>query len=596
MKVAAGPEINSMSALQSRMRQVISAINSADTEQFLSIGPSDDVDNAIEDVDDQNTVLIFRPGNYHLAGNPAMDILNRTRITLWFMPGATIMTEGAGHGIDINGGSEITLIGLNLDGVGNADGQTAIWVRNEAADIRFINTRFWNWPAGPCITLRECDRVTVDDAWSLDTPNSSGFMNIFGGQGVILNNCHMRPATITGSHTGANNQLTVMTDSTKAWAVDALAGQIITNITKNVIGTITSNTANTATCTAGLTGGADWDTGDTYIIRANCDQHIDIKALDRDVGDIHISNVSATDCVDLIGIGTEMGNGTVIENVTVVNGTTRRCTYPVYIKAYKYDAGYTQGIVRGVSMKNIVFEDALGAKLLNGLKIMSEDDHSGLADVYGLDIQMRGRGCFASPAGGSSTAFWIGNVSKSKLDLAFESVNGTNDLSAVMAFRGLARDLDITVQSTGFAAGKGIDAYDTECDIDDIFIHDFNLKTVPAGTTWMETQAGATVGTIYLRRGFVPVGAIRTIGPGTINQHDVINSLTEVKGRATLVAGTVTVNNANAAAARDIEAFAIDNNTTGALRISAVVDGVSFTITSSNLLDTGVVAWEIKEP
>ena len=132
--------------------------------------------------------------------------------------------------------------------------------------------------------------------------------------------------------------------------------------------------------------------------------------------------------------------------------------------------------------------------------------------------------------------------------------------------------------------------------LDDIFIHDFNLKTVPAGTTWMETQAGATVGTIYLRRGFVPVGAIRTIGPGTINQHDVINSLTEVKGRATLVAGTVTVNNANAAAARDIEAFAIDNNTTGALRISAVVDGVSFTITSSNLLDTGVVAWEIKEP
>lgn len=64
------------------------------------------------------------------------------------------------------------------------------------------------------------------------------------------------------------------------------------------------------------------------------------------------------------------------------------------------------------------------------------------------------------------------------------------------------------------------------------------------------------------------------------------------KGQATLVAGTVTVNNTNVNAAT---AIMLSRDTLGAapgfLAISAVVNGVSFTISSSNAGDTGVVQW-----
>ena len=67
-------------------------------------------------------------------------------------------------------------------------------------------------------------------------------------------------------------------------------------------------------------------------------------------------------------------------------------------------------------------------------------------------------------------------------------------------------------------------------------------------------------------------------------------------GVATLVLGTVTVNNAAVTANSRIFLTPQDNDTVGALRISARVVGVSFTILSTVLTDTGVVTWLLLEP
>ena len=64
-------------------------------------------------------------------------------------------------------------------------------------------------------------------------------------------------------------------------------------------------------------------------------------------------------------------------------------------------------------------------------------------------------------------------------------------------------------------------------------------------------------------------------------------------GVATLVSGTVTVPNTAVTAGSRILLTAQDNSSTGALRVSARTAGVSFTITSSNGADSGVVAYQI---
>ncbi len=78
----------------------------------------------------------------------------------------------------------------------------------------------------------------------------------------------------TGTHTGSNNQLYTLTDSVASFPVDSppytrnLVGWVIDNTTDGSSGTITSSTANTVTCSAGLSGGTDndWDNGDVYAI------------------------------------------------------------------------------------------------------------------------------------------------------------------------------------------------------------------------------------------------------------------------------------------------------------------------------------------
>jgi hypothetical protein len=69
------------------------------------------------------------------------------------------------------------------------------------------------------------------------------------------------------------------------------------------------------------------------------------------------------------------------------------------------------------------------------------------------------------------------------------------------------------------------------------------------------------------------------------------------QGRAVLVAGTVTVANTSVGANSDILITSqIDGGAPGFLRISARVNGTSFTITSSSGTDTSTVGWMMLEP
>lgn len=69
------------------------------------------------------------------------------------------------------------------------------------------------------------------------------------------------------------------------------------------------------------------------------------------------------------------------------------------------------------------------------------------------------------------------------------------------------------------------------------------------------------------------------------------------QGTSVLVAGTLVVANTSVTAlSRIFLTSQVPGGTTGWLGISARVVGVSFTILSSNPLDTSTVAWEIFEP
>lgn len=86
------------------------------------------------------------------------------------------------------------------------------------------------------------------------------------------------------------------------------------------------------------------------------------------------------------------------------------------------------------------------------------------------------------------------------------------------------------------------------------------------------------------------------VGGLGVKQH-IFEGANAAMGIATLVAGTVTVNNNLVTANSRI--FLTNNNpggAVGALSISARVAGTSFTITSTSGTDTSDIAWEIKEP
>lgn len=104
----------------------------------------------------------------------------------------------------------------------------------------------------------------------------------------------------------------------------------------------------------------------------------------------------------------------------------------------------------------------------------------------------------------------------------------------------------------------------------------------------------------------VPVGASEK---QAVNRKDVENDFVgkdspkledgsnKAMGVATLVGGTVTVNNTKVTAnSRIFLTSQADGGTPGTLRVSARVAGTSFTITSSSGTDTSTVAFLILEP
>lgn len=134
----------------------------------------------------------------------------------------------------------------------------------------------------------------------------------------------------------------------------------------------------------------------------------------------------------------------------------------------------------------------------------------------------------------------------------------------------------------------------------------------------IDNAGGAIVNSFFLKPSTTGNPVQLTI-QGDVNQNLIINGngtggvitanyfsadgglrVTEVanskQGVGTLVAGTVTVANTSITATSRIFLTAQDNNSVGVLRVSARVVGTSFTITSSNNADTGVVAYEIFEP
>lgn len=108
------------------------------------------------------------------------------------------------------------------------------------------------------------------------------------------------------------------------------------------------------------------------------------------------------------------------------------------------------------------------------------------------------------------------------------------------------------------------------------------------------------------------VDGVVAITAGTINGAIIggtapaVASFTAIKvtegvnasqGVTTLVAGTITVSNtAVTATSRIFIAAQLDGGTVGFIRVSSRVAGTSFTITSSNALDTSTVAYEIFQP
>ncbi|HEX8196431.1 MAG TPA: hypothetical protein VF571_09610 [Pyrinomonadaceae bacterium] len=116
------------------------------------------------------------------------------------------------------------------------------------------------------------------------------------------------------------------------------------------------------------------------------------------------------------------------------------------------------------------------------------------------------------------------------------------------------------------------------------------------------TNNGDTPIILYTFGGSAPAERMRVSGGGLITQVPLrINgngtSVSRLShGTCTLASGTCAVSTANITASSRVFLTGQDNNVTGALRVSARTAGSSFTVTSSNALDSGVVAWQIVEP
>ena len=158
-----------------------------------------------------------------------------------------------------------------------------------------------------------------------------------------------------------------------------------------------------------------------------------------------------------------------------------------------------------------------------------------------------------------------------------------------------------TLTLRGLLLGNGTDAL--------IMLGAATNGQIPIGSTGANPVLALITGTANQIISTPGAGSITLSAPQDIHTGAsptfAIISLTGIKiatganaymGRATLVAGTVTVANNHVKAATNIMLTPQDNNTTGAARISARIVDTSFTITSSNAGDTGEVAWLFADP
>jgi hypothetical protein len=113
----------------------------------------------------------------------------------------------------------------------------------------------------------------------------------------------------TGTHTGSDNEATVLTDSSASWEINELVGQTIYNKTDGSSGEVQSNTSTTVTVTA-LSGGTDddWDEDDEYIVQKP--QSRPIPLYDYDVPDktggafVFYARIPENYLIKLVGKGT----------------------------------------------------------------------------------------------------------------------------------------------------------------------------------------------------------------------------------------------------------------------------------------------------
>lgn len=121
-----------------------------------------------------------------------------------------------------------------------------------------------------------------------------------------------------------------------------------------------------------------------------------------------------------------------------------------------------------------------------------------------------------------------------------------------------------------------------------------SVTTAVAGTNLSLNSGVATTGNANGGNVIINPGA--GIGTGLNGKIQIASGTNKPMGIATLVGGTVTVNNhLVTASSRIFLTSNVDGGTPGFVRVSARVNGTSFTITSSSGTDTSQIAWLILE-
>lgn len=112
-----------------------------------------------------------------------------------------------------------------------------------------------------------------------------------------------------------------------------------------------------------------------------------------------------------------------------------------------------------------------------------------------------------------------------------------------------------------------------------------DFQTHQNATATVHGVTGSVVGTTQ----------VQTLTNKSLDRVAVVEA-SGYQGVATLSSGVVVVSSTVVTANSRIQLTAQDNNSTGSLRVSARTAGSTFTITSSNSADHGVVAYEICQP